>query len=207
MAIYVVQAGENGACKIGLARDVLKRVAYLQINQPATLRLLHAFDGGRAAETELHRRFAAHRQKGEWFDAAPEILAGDFGLPRLDLVADKPAGRVSGYKPRTPEAQASAREKFRQLWADPVWVAKKLHTQRRSGARQSIRMRQDKIRWFQAQRPDVAEELAQEIMTLCDVPRDMVLEPVLRDYYADIQERLGFPRPRPKYLSVLGEAA
>lgn len=49
MFIYVVQAGPEGECKIGLTRDVAKRVASLQTNQPAILRLLHVFDGDRAA--------------------------------------------------------------------------------------------------------------------------------------------------------------
>jgi hypothetical protein len=31
--------------------------------------------GGRRAERELHRRFEAHRLRGEWFAPVPELLA------------------------------------------------------------------------------------------------------------------------------------
>ena len=79
--IYVIQAGEAGPVKIGVASDVRKRVGSLQTASPAPLSILHVFEGEEAEERALHRRFAAYRQSGEWFAPVPEIVAGDFGLP------------------------------------------------------------------------------------------------------------------------------
>lgn len=85
MAIYVIQAGEGGPVKIGIAADVRKRVAGMQTASSAPLTFLHVFEGGSDEERILHARFASHRIAGEWFAPAPEILAGEFGLRALPL--------------------------------------------------------------------------------------------------------------------------
>jgi Meiotically up-regulated gene 113 len=72
-AIYFVRCRE--AIKIGLTRDVPWRIANLQSAQPEPLELLLAVTGGRRAEAALHERFAHLRIRGEWFTAAPELLA------------------------------------------------------------------------------------------------------------------------------------
>lgn len=71
--VYVVRRG--GAVKIGITRDVVKRMRALQAANDEPLVLLLAFHGSRKVERELHRRFAAYRKRGEWFEAAPDVLA------------------------------------------------------------------------------------------------------------------------------------
>ena len=71
---YFIQA-ESGPIKIGLAIDAIARLAELQTGNHELLRLIGTVGGGRVAERGLHRRFAEHRIRGEWFEAAPVILA------------------------------------------------------------------------------------------------------------------------------------
>lgn len=72
--VYFV-AGEIGAVKIGSARDAEKRLRDLQCGSPIPLRILATVSGGLKVEAEYHRRFAAHRLHGEWFERVPEIEA------------------------------------------------------------------------------------------------------------------------------------
>jgi hypothetical protein len=72
--VYFVQA-ETGQIKIGLARDVEKRVAQLRTGSPVQITLLAVTDGGQPREFTYHQRFAEHRLHGEWFRPNPDILA------------------------------------------------------------------------------------------------------------------------------------
>jgi excisionase family DNA binding protein len=67
-------AAIDGPIKIGFARDVSERLAALQIANPHPLRLLASLPGTVRLERALHRRFAEHRLRGEWFRPAPELL-------------------------------------------------------------------------------------------------------------------------------------
>jgi len=64
-----------GMIKIGYSENVLSRVRQVQYVAGDRARLLLALPGGRLKERYLHKRFAAHRAGGEWFDPAEEILA------------------------------------------------------------------------------------------------------------------------------------
>ena len=75
MAVYVIQAGDSGPVKIGLAHDVMKRVYTLQTAHHATLRLLRVFPGGKRVERELHQRFRSAHIRGEWFALSAEDVA------------------------------------------------------------------------------------------------------------------------------------
>jgi len=69
MAVYVIQAGDDGPVKIGYTSGPAeKRLRGLQTGNPYKLRILKVFDGDERHESELHRRFAGHRIRGEWFD-------------------------------------------------------------------------------------------------------------------------------------------
>ncbi len=72
--VYFI-ASANGPIKIGIANDIEQRLRGLQTANPVALRLLASRTGGRAQEQEYHKRFAAHRLHGEWFDQHPDILA------------------------------------------------------------------------------------------------------------------------------------
>lgn len=74
-SVYFIQAGVGGPIKIGSAVDVDKRLAELQTGCPDLLRIIGTSAGGREAEFALHRKFSAHRIRGEWFYPCPELLA------------------------------------------------------------------------------------------------------------------------------------
>lgn len=73
--VYFIQAGATGPIKIGIACDIHRRHFELQNQHYEELRLLATTTGGLRLERELHRRFAEHRIRGEWFAPHPRILA------------------------------------------------------------------------------------------------------------------------------------
>jgi hypothetical protein len=72
--VYFV-AARGGPIKIGSSMNPKRRIASLQTTHPRQLRLMVAVPGGAALEREYHRRFAAHRLEGEWFERHPDIMA------------------------------------------------------------------------------------------------------------------------------------
>lgn len=105
--IYFVQAA-TGHIKIGYATNIKKRLAELQVSQPAELTLLGVREGGRAVEAEMHRRFSEHHAKGEWFYPADGILQyiAAFTTPRP----------VKKRFDRRLEWQGKREEERRQAW-------------------------------------------------------------------------------------------
>lgn len=75
--VYFIEAVGTGRIKIGVANCARSRLKHLDGPCPVELRLLGVLptDKAGALEKELHARFAEHRVKGEWFAAAPELLA------------------------------------------------------------------------------------------------------------------------------------
>ena len=74
--VYFVQAGgDGGPVKIGIARDLGSRLNSLRTGCPDPIVVLATAPGGKNEEAALHERFATHRRRGEWFAAAPELLA------------------------------------------------------------------------------------------------------------------------------------
>jgi hypothetical protein len=72
-SVYFADAG--GQIKIGWSRKVAARLAQLQTGSASPIKLLGTIPGGRGTERRLHERFAHLRLSGEWFVAAPELLA------------------------------------------------------------------------------------------------------------------------------------
>jgi hypothetical protein len=70
--IYLVQAGNR--LKIGIARDIGKRISGMQSGNPEIIRLIGAFHGGRAEEQALHTQLSAYKIRGEWFEPHPDVL-------------------------------------------------------------------------------------------------------------------------------------
>ncbi|MFF5853977.1 GIY-YIG nuclease family protein [[Kitasatospora] papulosa] len=66
---YLIGAEGSELVKIGHARNPQRRLAGLQTGQPAQLTLLWSQVGD--YERALHRKFAAYRVRGEWFDLTP----------------------------------------------------------------------------------------------------------------------------------------
>lgn len=75
----------GGPVKIGVAIDVDIRLRTLQCACPYELAVLAKSPGGTAKERSYHRRFAAHRLHGEWFERAPEIVGEIEKLNALPL--------------------------------------------------------------------------------------------------------------------------
>lgn len=72
-SVYFAQADDR--IKIGWSKQVSARLASLQTGCPSPIRLLGTIPGSRAVERRLHEQFASLRLSGEWFRAAPELLA------------------------------------------------------------------------------------------------------------------------------------
>lgn len=76
--VYLMAGG--GKLKIGFtAEDAQRRLYELQMASPVKLELLATTESTMQREFELHRKFAARRSHGEWFEDCPGIRA-EFGL-------------------------------------------------------------------------------------------------------------------------------
>ena len=74
-SVYFVQENSSGAIKIGVAKNVNKRVQNMAVSTPHLLAVLAVIDGDQVVEQTLHHRFARARIRGEWFRPVPELLA------------------------------------------------------------------------------------------------------------------------------------
>lgn len=90
-SVYFADAG--GQIKIGWSKKVSARLAQLQTGSAVPIKLLGTTPGGRAVERRIHERFAHLRLSGEWFIAAPELLA--FIAQRASNVIDLDSRRAS----------------------------------------------------------------------------------------------------------------
>ncbi len=82
--VYFVQA-TNGLIKIGNTKQLKWRFESLQGQSPLPLEILATTPGNRTVEFAYHATFAEHRQHGEWFKPAPELLA------EIDRLNNQPA--------------------------------------------------------------------------------------------------------------------
>jgi hypothetical protein len=74
--IYFIQDDTSNLIKIGFVKgeDANVRLADLQTGSAAGLVLLGTMPGDRQVETDLHARFAAAREHGEWFRPVPGLI-------------------------------------------------------------------------------------------------------------------------------------
>ena len=73
--VYFIQSARGVPIKIGMARDIGKRLEALQTAHPHRLLVLGVIPrGGRLVERQLHERFAAQRLLGEWFECSKELM-------------------------------------------------------------------------------------------------------------------------------------
>lgn len=73
--VYFVYAREVKRIKIGVTRDIDKRMSSFRTAIPCTLDLMATCGGGRQREMALHKQFAGARVQGEWFNATPELIS------------------------------------------------------------------------------------------------------------------------------------
>jgi len=81
--IYFIQAAD-GPIKIGHAKHPIDRLKTLQSANASGLTLLAAFTGYVKDEIALHKKYAAARIRGEWFNPTEELLleTQSIGLPK-----------------------------------------------------------------------------------------------------------------------------
>lgn len=72
--IYFVRDA-SGSIKIGKTKNVLARISAIRTSHASDLIILGVLKAAPKLEKQLHKRFAEHRIKGEWFTAAPDLLA------------------------------------------------------------------------------------------------------------------------------------
>lgn len=66
--VYIVQPEGSSLVKIGWTSDIRRRLSALQGNSPLLIRWISTHPGPLELETFVHRRLAARRRHGEWFD-------------------------------------------------------------------------------------------------------------------------------------------
>jgi hypothetical protein len=71
--VYFIRAGDF--IKIGYSRSIRSRLIKMATDVPMEPEVLHVEPGTFRTEKVLHRQFASFRMRGEWFRAAPELLA------------------------------------------------------------------------------------------------------------------------------------
>ena len=124
--IYFLQDGE-GRIKIGYTgkEDVEDRRRAAQTYNATPVKVLGTVLGTEADEKDLHRRFAAYRTNGEWFQPASELLAliPPSGLPscgKVEVVEQSVSVRVLTV----------GRKQFSQKLLDQLPHAKAINWQR-----------------------------------------------------------------------------
>jgi DNA-binding CsgD family transcriptional regulator len=103
--IYFVENLTSGVIKIGFTTNPGKRLATLQNASADPLGLMGVLPGGPAEEKRIHRLFAQHRLRGEWFRGGDAMRAEIVSM--LAAEAAKPA---SVEPPRTPSGRQPRRD-------------------------------------------------------------------------------------------------
>lgn len=73
--IYLIKSGPFH--KIGVANDVVARLANLQTGNPYPLILsgCYGFENAEIVEKVLHQKFSKTRERGEWFELSPQNIS------------------------------------------------------------------------------------------------------------------------------------
>lgn len=132
--VYIVE-NDLGACKVGISRDPLARLASLQTGSAHRLRLAHVAATrctGFEIEQRAHQLLAARSLSGEWFDCGPAaarhaVQASAEGLarplawvdpgqiPQIIALANEP-GAAAPRAPRWPYYLAALLAIGGMLW-------------------------------------------------------------------------------------------
>ncbi len=71
--LYFIEAVNSGFIKIGRSVNPERRLEQLSTGSPNQLTIIGKISGGSALEAELHTRFDAQRERGEWFKVTREL--------------------------------------------------------------------------------------------------------------------------------------
>ncbi len=111
--------GTSELVKVGATCDLPSRIVAHQGGSPWPLEYALVLPGKLAHERYVHRRFVAHRMRGEWFNAAPVMAFAQDAAERLAVVqAD--SGRdalIAVLTEMDPEI-----EHLQRLWTNGVTV-------------------------------------------------------------------------------------
>ena len=74
--VYLLKVSSEGIYKIGVSKDVNKRIKQLQTGNPETIYLINKFHSEYAYKIEsvLHRRFKSKHVQGECFYLEPKDI-------------------------------------------------------------------------------------------------------------------------------------
>jgi hypothetical protein len=70
MLVYLMRMGRTRFYKIGITKDIQKRMMGSQVNCPLKLKLISSFEGGKYApliELKLQKKYKLFLYQGEWF--------------------------------------------------------------------------------------------------------------------------------------------
>lgn len=110
--IYFIEAGDGGPIKIGVTKDIDKRIKQLQPGTTAPLRLLASIPGSHADERTLHRYFAVERRNGEWFSGGGAVRAFAMSIP--SMTPDEVVAAVRAMVPVKPPKPLKPGERTRR---------------------------------------------------------------------------------------------
>jgi predicted GIY-YIG superfamily endonuclease len=102
MFVYFVRAGNRGAVKIGIARNVERRVATLQTGNAFKLNVMAVIPcssriEAQSLEERLHKRFAKQRIRGEWFQGNIDFRRIKYDFEDTDTTSSAPNWVKSNY--------------------------------------------------------------------------------------------------------------
>lgn len=97
MSVYFATARELGMVKIGYAKDVSRRLSFLQTGCPAKLEMEAVIDGGKDLERSLHEVFRPYRKRGEWFDLAPAVEMAIHFIRSGDEYPESPEAYIAPF--------------------------------------------------------------------------------------------------------------
>ena len=97
--VYVMECADAECIKIGIAKDVGRRLEGIQSGNPLEVTIIYSreFEERRAAQVEraAHRHFKAQRVRGEWFRVSTEDAERFIASQPDDVViADAPVDSV-----------------------------------------------------------------------------------------------------------------
>lgn len=80
--VYIIRSGKTGAYKIGVAKNVKRRLESLQIGNPEKMYIIAKIDfkseaKSYAIEKQLHKIYSRERIRGEWFNSTIELRRAD----------------------------------------------------------------------------------------------------------------------------------
>ena len=114
--VYVIGNADNRLVKIGTTTaSADKRLSGIQTMSPSLLSVLWTTPGGRELEQELHRRFAAERRHGEWFDFGDRDPVTEVSAVARELSGPPPAPAPPAEQDPDDEVTDADREAGRAL--------------------------------------------------------------------------------------------